>query len=608
MMIRMISKTLRKQLWKSIVFALILYVLCIVTVIVYPNHKRASYEDLSPYVKAAVEYADGRKAFSDGIEFGPVNRGDRVTLHITLPYEKKSDAAIMAFGVNHAVTRVLYRDTLLASYGDEIAERGDLICHRNYFIPVPEDAWGQTITVSLQATENKAFNRLAQLWLYPAEKAYHYFFDLEFGRMIVSLSVLIISVTTLLAMPFFFRQDKKRYRQLICVAVFGLISAMWMVLAEGLQQFFDVDSYLLTTFEFAALAAQVIPICGYILAGETEPGKKKILRRLFAFDTASVALICLLNYSNLAHFPVTLSASIGVIFVNGVFFVWNSLQNMNYGYLSKRTSMLGVLELSMNGVSDAVRFSLYRSSGKAVFSRTQKTFPLGVLLFFILILISSFLRDREQQEEERHTRARLLASQIQPHFLYNTLTSIRELIFENPQYAAETLRNFTVYLRGAVRAMSDVQVVPFEEELKNIRAYAEIEKMRMQDRLHISYQIEASGFFVPPFSIQPIVENAIRHGIYPRKSGGDVTVCSRSGKDSWIVEVTDTGVGFDVQGALKKAKAGESDSAGLINLMARLQEVAHASVTVQSVPGAGTTVTVTLPRKDNPERGIYGKE
>lgn len=593
---------------RSIILAVTILSFCVFLVTVYPRLKSVSYTDMSPYISTTIDYADGSQALLKGTEFGPINKGDKINMEISLPIEEKTDPSIMTFGANHAVTQVFFNDKLLTSYGEDIAARGDLICHHNYFVEIPEDAWGQTITVSMEATENRAFNRIAMVWLYPAGKAYQFYFDLEFGRMVVSFSVLIISVTTLLAMPLLMQQWKKRYIQLLYMALFGIVSAMWMVLAEGLQQFFDVDSYLLTTLEFVGFIAQIIPLGCFVLAEEAIPERRKMLKCLIGIDGFFVALICVLNYCNISHFPETIWASVVFIIINGVVFAWNSLRSMDFSITSKRASLLGVAVLSLTGIFDVIRFSLYRSIGLSIFNHTEKTFPLGVLIFYFSLLLSAIISDREQQELERHNRAKLLASQIQPHFLYNTLASIRELIFENPEHAANTLQDFTTYLRGAVRAVSDVQVVSFAEELKNIKAYAEIEKVRMPKRLEVIYQIEAEDFVVPPFSIQPLVENAIRHGIYKRGSnGGCVTIHSFEEKEKWIIKVSDTGTGFDVPTVMEKARKIDCESAGLKNLISRLKEITHASISIESAPDSGTMVTVGIPKKHNIELRVTNR-
>ena len=102
-------------------------------------------------------------------------------------------------------------------------------------------------------------------------------------------------------------------------------------------------------------------------------------------------------------------------------------------------------------------------------------------------------------------------SQMQPHFLYNALSSIREIVLTDPQYASDLIYDFTVYLRACIRSMQKSDLIPIQQEINNVEAYANIEKMRMGDRLKMTYDLQSEDFMIVPLSIQPLVENAIRH-------------------------------------------------------------------------------------------------
>jgi sensor histidine kinase YesM len=188
---------------------------------------------------------------------------------------------------------------------------------------------------------------------------------------------------------------------------------------------------------------------------------------------------------------------------------------------------------------------------------------------------------------------------MQPHFIYNVLGSIQELVLLDPRYASEVLGDFTVYLRSCVRAIASDEPIHFTEELNNIQAYVNIEKMRFGNKLNVQYKIQTEDFHILPLSIQPLVENAIRHGIYKKgNAGGTVTICT-SEKDNWIeIRVIDDGVGFDENKMLRDIKKGRRDSTGLGNIRFRLEKVMGARIQMKSEIGKGTTVTIRLPRRE----------
>ena len=209
-------------------------------------------------------------------------------------------------------------------------------------------------------------------------------------------------------------------------------------------------------------------------------------------------------------------------------------------------------------------------------------------------------REKERQELEqelRMSRIRVFTGQMQPHFLYNALGSIQEVILYDPEYASELLGDFTIHLRGSIRAMSSDKPIPFAQEMENVRAYTNIERMRFGKKLEVSLDLQAKDFSILPLSIQPLVENAIRHGIYERGArGGRVTVQSLETADSYQVSVQDDGVGFDAERVLAAERSGESQSTGLKNVIFRLEKVMGAQVHIHSELGVGTHILVTLPK------------
>ena len=188
---------------------------------------------------------------------------------------------------------------------------------------------------------------------------------------------------------------------------------------------------------------------------------------------------------------------------------------------------------------------------------------------------------------------------MQPHFLYNALASIREIVLDEPEYASNLLCDFTTYLRACLRSVTSDALIPFSQELSNIEAYTHIEKIRFGDKLTIKYNCMETDFSIIPLSIQPLVENAIRHGIYERgEDGGIVAVRSFRKKDRIEILVEDNGVGFDYDAIMQEIKDGTRDSTGMFNLIYRFEKILHAKVTVESQPNVGTRVTVSIPLEE----------
>lgn len=172
----------------------------------------------------------------------------------------------------------------------------------------------------------------------------------------------------------------------------------------------------------------------------------------------------------------------------------------------------------------------------------------------------------ERSEYERNAldaRLQLLQAQVEPHFLFNTLANVRELVDAGSPQASSVLNNLIAYLRAAVPRMHD-SAPTLKQELELVRAYLEVMQMRMPDRLQFTLHAddEALRLFCPPMALLTLVENAVRHGIDPSEAGGriEVRVSVRDGRCR--AEVVDTGLGF--------AQANGGSGIGLVNLRERL--------------------------------------
>ena len=212
----------------------------------------------------------------------------------------------------------------------------------------------------------------------------------------------------------------------------------------------------------------------------------------------------------------------------------------------------------------------------------------------------------ETKQQLMDARIKNANSQMQPHFLYNALASIREIVLDDPQYASDLIYDFTTHLRACIRTMSSDNLIPFSQELENIKAYVNIEKMRFGDRLNMVYDCPETDFDIIPLSIQPLVENAIRHGVYERGAkGGTVTVRTQRKGTSILVSVDDDGVGFDFDAVMQEVHDGKRDSNGLYNLIFRFEKRMNAHVVFKSTIGQGTNITVILPGGETINESYY---
>ena len=211
-----------------------------------------------------------------------------------------------------------------------------------------------------------------------------------------------------------------------------------------------------------------------------------------------------------------------------------------------------------------------------------------VLFFFISVQRDIALS--EQKEKNKDAQIKIMLSQIQPHFMYNSLSAISTLIPMDPPRAQIALDDFTAYLRLNLSSLTESRLIPFEWELKHIKTYISLEKMRFNDRINVKYDIWATDFEVPPLSIQPIVENAVKHGVLQKLEGGTVTITAYETPHSYVVKIEDDGVGFDIN----KVDFVNDDHFGINNIKYRIAKMSNGELDIKSEQGVGTVVTVTF--------------
>ena len=204
------------------------------------------------------------------------------------------------------------------------------------------------------------------------------------------------------------------------------------------------------------------------------------------------------------------------------------------------------------------------------------------------------LKVAEMRAELQRAQTNLALHQIQPHFLYNALLAIKVLCRKDPEKAEKAVYDFSTYLRGNMDSIESTEPILFEEELQNIRAYLKIEQMRFGERLHVILDIQCRNFMVPPLTVQPLVENAVRHGICKKIEGGTVSLCSYQ-KDGFVwIEILDDGVGFDVE----QLQSSSFGGVGIKNLRYRLETLLKAKLEIQSEVGEGTKQVIQIPEQE----------
>jgi sensor histidine kinase YesM len=198
-----------------------------------------------------------------------------------------------------------------------------------------------------------------------------------------------------------------------------------------------------------------------------------------------------------------------------------------------------------------------------------------------------------QEAELANMKNEIMLSQIQPHFMINTLGAIAHLCNDAPE-AKDAIQTFSRYMRGNIDVLSKNSLIPFSKEVEHTNLYLQLEKLRFGDSLQVVTNLECEDFLIPTLTLQPLVENAVRHGVRGKPDGkGTVWITSRETGQWYEVSVRDDGPGFDPE----KIREDGQNHIGLENVRERVRMTAGGELKIESEPGGGTTVRILLPKK-----------
>lgn len=218
--------------------------------------------------------------------------------------------------------------------------------------------------------------------------------------------------------------------------------------------------------------------------------------------------------------------------------------------------------------------------------------PVSVMLLAmeLMLLVDQGKRYIKQKEEIADQKGRLAVLQMRPHFIYNTMTSIYCLIEQDAPKAQQVTLDFTNYLRKNFTAIAKEGTIPFTEELEHTRAYLAVEQVRFKEKLFVEFDTPYTSFRLPPLTLQPIVENAVKHGVDPDLDPLYITVRTRENKQGAEITVEDTGPGFGLND-------NNEPHIALGNIRERLEMMCNGKLTISERKGGGTVIKIIISNK-----------
>ena len=271
---------------------------------------------------------------------------------------------------------------------------------------------------------------------------------------------------------------------------------------------------------------------------------------------------------------------------------WHHREKKSRMILLSHMLLLSAVLLDIAGVGRSI-YS-HGTCTKAVFALLFVLYAAGAAKHVVIDHQAS-IRAKQLEKELEDSRVATMLSQIQPHFIYNTLGTVEQLCKEQPEVAFNLVHHFSLYLRGNFSELDNKAPILLSKELEHVRHYVEIEHIRFPD-MEVRFELDSDDFLLPALSVQPLVENAIKHGLMGLESGGTVTVSSYETDMDYRISVVDDGVGFDTSILLD-----DREHIGIRNIRGRIAAMCGGTLTVESVPGKGTKAVITIPK----ERGEH---
>lgn len=516
-----------------------------------------------------------------------LGKGETGILSGTLPPETKVGDILCFFTGKQQVSVTIGNKTVYQWEPKSYPENALSLFH---FIPLDRSCGGEKFSILLTNTYSRFPNTIETVYLGSIQDVLH---DLwRCVRSGVGLCIVVFLVGMIaVVLSFYYREDFKAAHSIRFTGWFLIALSLWGIIQTGLLYLLYGRLLLLLLEQLSLLSMPVLIVIAVQPLGRPLKSKWEYdgFCVLFCLYLMLSVLLDVLGFIPLPDMSLwsILFFSIFIVYI-GVFGVVESSSNAAFSE-SQRTLdfslFLSVVFCVLLTVFLGLYFSLVRLRPLMLGLGYVLTIGITVLLFWEM---RALLR---LQDELAQSQMHLLLSQIKPHFLYNTLNSIRTLIRTDSDTADHLVYNFSRFLRSNMQSINSAKLIPFSRELDHINSYVKIEETCFP-KLTVQFDIQVHNFSVPPLSIQPLVENAIKHGVLKKAAGGTVYLRTYEQPDAYCVEVQDSGVGFQVDQILY-----ESDIHGLENVKLRLEYYCDAKLEIVSAPGRGCTAFVRIPKQ-----------
>lgn len=505
--------------------------------------------------------------------------------------ELKGDTTL-AFRVNHQNAEAYIDGELVFSL--RVSDKQTLVRTTGLnwaVIPIYRSDAGKTVTVVLEPVyenyqdESLDFYLGSELAIYRA----------QFMKSLPEMSLSLINIAAglvLLWTALYLSIKKTEGGGFYALALLAISLGLWNFTQTSFASLILRDKTIFTYYvSLTMLLISAIPLVKSLRRpGKRSPGR---LLELWCIVCAAACIVQLvLQTLGILDLREMLKGTHGMIIISSVVLIVDSIGDHRESSLSDGRQFNGIWLLGAGALIDMVSYYVNDSSGLIAVMLAIFIYVLaeGVRMF------SSYIRQKQMLEEKETqltlSRISVMMSQIRSHFVFNILNAISGMCKYDPEKADETVVRFARYLRNNIDIMENDKPLLFSTELSHLEDYVVLEQMRFGDKIEFCADVQTDQFMIPPLILQPVVENAIKHGLTKKPSGGTVTLRTWEEGENIKISVEDDGVGFELS-ELKK-----SSSIGLKNIRYRLRHLVNGTMDIQSRVGEGTRITITIPKKE----------
>lgn len=516
-----------------------------------------------------------------------LGKGETCTMALRLPEELPWDAALcfrsseQSVGVTVNGEEIYLYDTVAAQ---PFGKSSPAAWH---FVSIGQESAGGLLEISLHSPYGHESGLLPEVRLGSQGALLAQTTQDHIVEYIISASLFFIGFLMVLFSLhlLFVRYD---YKHLLTLGFFVLTAAVYLRVESHVPNIFTLNYFDENWISFAAL---LLMPPAYLLYAKCQARRaySPIYTALFWLFCCTAALRVIFQMAGFLDFEQTQLLTVIPVVITVFAVCLELIDKIRFAppphFMFHGIGLL-VLVLSIAAELCAYSFYLYRGllHGGTLFSFGLLIYVLCTVFSTIVLWIANNRRIAALDKQLADNRLALLAAQMQPHFLSNTLLAIEDLCYTDPEKAASTIVKFSAYLRTSIDVLGKEEGIPFAKELQHICNFMDIEIIRFGADLEFETDIGVTDFSVPALSIQPLVENAVHHGVRKKSGSGKIRLTTRREKDQIIISIADNGVGFEAAAVKERS---------LANIRLRLAAVG-ATVTIKSRLDLGTEVVIGI--------------